>query len=37
LSTDVVRVVIGVHARVKSYRGAARAARAYVERDRSRG
>jgi exodeoxyribonuclease V alpha subunit len=36
LSTDVVEAVIGVHGGVKFYNGAARAARAYVERDRSR-
>jgi conjugative relaxase-like TrwC/TraI family protein len=36
LSTDVVEAVIGVPGGVKFYRGAARAARAYVERDRSR-
>ncbi len=37
LSTDiVVEAVVGVHGGVKFYRGAARAARAYVERDRSR-
>jgi exodeoxyribonuclease V alpha subunit len=36
LSTDVVEAVIGVHGGVKFYRGAAKAARAYVERDRSR-
>ncbi|MGB3762100.1 MAG: MobF family relaxase, partial [Ornithinimicrobium sp.] len=34
--TDVVEAVIGVHGGVKFYRGAASAARAYVERDRSR-
>jgi exodeoxyribonuclease V alpha subunit len=36
LPTDVVEAVIGVHGGVKFYRGAARAARAYVERDNSR-
>jgi conjugative relaxase-like TrwC/TraI family protein len=36
LSTDVVEAVIGVHGGVKFYTGAAKAARAYVERDRSR-
>ena len=36
LSTDVVEAVIGVHGGVKFYSGAAKAARAYVERDRSR-
>jgi exodeoxyribonuclease V alpha subunit len=36
LSTDVVEAVGRVHGGVKFYRGAARAARAYVERDRSR-
>jgi exodeoxyribonuclease V alpha subunit len=36
LSTDVVEALIGVHGGVKFYRGAAKAARAYVERDRSR-
>jgi len=36
LSTDVVEVVVGVHGGVKFYHGAAKAARAYVERDRSR-
>ena len=36
MSTDVVEAVIGVHGGVKFYRGAAKAARAYVERDRSR-
>jgi hypothetical protein len=36
LSTDVVKVVVRVHGGVKFYRGAPRAARAYVERDRSR-
>ena len=36
LSTDVVEAVVGVHGGVKFYRGAAGAARAYVERDRSR-
>lgn len=39
MSTDVVETeseVVGVHGGVKFYRGAARAARAYVERDRSR-
>jgi conjugative relaxase-like TrwC/TraI family protein len=36
LSTDVVEAVVGVHGGVKFYTGAARAARAYVERDRSR-
>ena len=36
LSTDVVEAVVRVHGGVKFYRGAAEAARAYVERDRSR-
>jgi exodeoxyribonuclease V alpha subunit len=36
LSTNVVEAVIGLHGGVKFYNGAARAARAYVERDRSR-
>ena len=36
MSTDVVEAVIGVHGGVKFYRGAAKAARAYVERDHSR-
>ena len=36
MSTDVVGAVIGVRGGVKFYRGAAKAARAYVERDRSR-
>jgi hypothetical protein len=36
LSTDNVKAVVRVHGGVKSYRGAPRAARAYVERDRSR-
>ena len=36
MSTDVVEAVVRVHGGVKFYRGAARAARAYVERDRSR-
>jgi conjugative relaxase-like TrwC/TraI family protein len=36
LSTDVVEAVIGVHGGVKFYNGTAKAARAYVERDRSR-
>ena len=36
LSTDVVEAVIRVHGGVKFYRGAPRAARAYVEQDRSR-
>src|SRR5215211_9141215 len=36
LSTDVVEAVVRVRGGVKFYRGAARAARAYVERDRSR-
>jgi hypothetical protein len=36
LSTDVVEAVIGVHGGVKFYNGAARAARAYVECNRSR-
>ena len=35
MSTDVVEVVVGVHGGVKFYHGAAKAARAYVERDRS--
>jgi exodeoxyribonuclease V alpha subunit len=36
LSTDVVEAVVRVHGGVKFHRGAARAARAYVEQDRSR-
>src|SRR3954470_21152201 len=36
LSTDVVEAVVREHGGVKFYRGAAKAARAYVERDRSR-
>jgi exodeoxyribonuclease V alpha subunit len=36
LSTDVVEAVVRVHGGVKFYRGAAKAARAYVECDRSR-
>ena len=36
LSTDVVEAVVRVHGGVKFYHGAAKAARAYVERDRSR-
>jgi exodeoxyribonuclease V alpha subunit len=36
LSTDGVEAVVRVHGGVKFYRGAAKAARAYVERDRSR-
>ncbi|WP_246166221.1 MobF family relaxase [Nocardioides psychrotolerans] len=36
MSTDVVEAVICMHGGVKFYRGAAKAARAYVERDRSR-
>ena len=36
LSTDVMEAVVRVQGGVKSDRGAARAARAYVERDRSR-
>ena len=36
MSTDVVEAVVRVHGGVKFYRGAANAARAYVERDRSR-
>jgi exodeoxyribonuclease V alpha subunit len=36
LSTDVVEAVVWVHGGVKFYRGAAKAARTYVERDRSR-
>ena len=36
LSTDVVEAVVRMHGGVKFYRGAASAARAYVERDRSR-
>ncbi len=36
MSTDVVEAVIRVHGGVKFYRGAANAARAYVERDHSR-
>jgi exodeoxyribonuclease V alpha subunit len=36
LSTDVVKAVVRVHGGVKFYRGAAKAARAYVERDCSR-
>ncbi len=35
LSTDIVEAVVPVHGGVKFYRGAPRAARAYVERDRS--
>ena len=37
LSTDVVEAVVRVHGGVKFYRGAPKAARAYVERDRSPG
>ena len=36
MSTEVVEAVVRVHGGVKFYRGAARAARAYVERDHSR-
>lgn len=36
MSTDVVEAVVRVHGGMKFYRGAAKAARAYVERDRSR-
>jgi hypothetical protein len=36
LSTDVVEAVVRVHGGVKFYRGASKAARTYVERDRSR-
>jgi exodeoxyribonuclease V alpha subunit len=36
LSTDVVEAVVRVHGGVKFYNGAAKSARAYVERDRSR-
>jgi exodeoxyribonuclease V alpha subunit len=36
LSADVVEAVVRVHGGVKFYRGAAKAARAYIERDRSR-
>ena len=36
MSTDIVEAVVRVHGGVKFYRGAAKAARAYVERDRSR-
>jgi exodeoxyribonuclease V alpha subunit len=36
LSTGVVEAVVQVHGGVKFYRGVAKAARAYVERDRSR-
>lgn len=36
MSTDIVEAVIRVHGGVKFYRGAPRAARAYVEQDRSR-
>ena len=36
MSTDVVEAVVRMHGGVKFYRGAANAARAYVERDRSR-
>lgn len=36
MSTDAVGAVIRVHGGVKFYRGEAKAARAYVERDRSR-
>lgn len=36
MSTGVVEAVVRVHGGVKFYRGAAKAARAYVERDRSR-
>jgi exodeoxyribonuclease V alpha subunit len=36
LSTDVVEAVVRMHGGVKFYRGAAKPARAYVERDRSR-
>lgn len=36
MSTDVVEAVVRVHGGMKFYRGAAKAARVYVERDRSR-
>ena len=36
MSTDVVEAVVRMHGGVKFYRGAGKAARAYVERDRSR-
>lgn len=36
MSTDVVEAVVRVHGGVKFYRGEAKAARAYVEQDRSR-
>ena len=36
MSTDAVGAVTGVHGGVKFYKGAAKAARDYVERDRSR-
>lgn len=36
MSTDVVEAVVRVHGGVKFYNGAAKAARAYIERDRSR-
>jgi conjugative relaxase-like TrwC/TraI family protein len=36
LSTDVVEAVVRVHGGVKFYNGAAKSARAYIERDRSR-
>lgn len=36
MSTDIVEAVVRVHGGVKFYRGAPRAARAYVEQDRSR-
>jgi len=36
LSTDIVEVVVRVHGGVKFYRGAAKAARQYVERDCAR-
>lgn len=36
MSTDVVEAVVRMHGGVKFYNGAAKAARAYVEADRSR-
>lgn len=36
MSTDVVEAVIGIHGGIKFYRGAAKAARAYIEADHSR-
>ena len=36
MSTDVVEAVVRVHGGLKFYRGAAKSARPYVERDRSR-